>query len=188
MAVTHRVYYALCLITWDPVVQAFIDHKGNSCIFHEGEEILWSKVPLAQIHWLPERLGFEKWKRHAHLLTRNNFSHSGLLGVFCSKFCDITIRLAYTACIRLHLAFLKLISYSFRHLFRKIHVYDNTPGDKHLTCQIKRTETKQLFLKELCNCKQTDPLNNSFKPTTTQLGSLGLRLGLFVLYIYLHFD
>lgn len=43
VAVTRQVCYVLCLITWEPVMPAFIDHEGYSCIFHEGRHFVIKK-------------------------------------------------------------------------------------------------------------------------------------------------
>lgn len=64
-AVTHKVYYALCLINWDTVVWVLLIMR-NICAFFMREKTFCDKNGC----WLTstdclKRSGLGKWKRHA---------------------------------------------------------------------------------------------------------------------------
>lgn len=82
-AVTQWVAYVLCLITWDPVIQAFIDHEEYYyCIFYEREEILWSKVSPVQRKLIARKVWCVTIWRHTLLFAKAMLVCCKLRGIF----------------------------------------------------------------------------------------------------------
>lgn len=70
----------------------FIDHERYPCIFHEGEHILWSKVPLAQIHWLPWKTSVGQVKGASALICNDFYCSGFFFKQQCNVLQNATIR------------------------------------------------------------------------------------------------